>query len=84
MEDCRVDVALGISLEQVPNGRAFGIIKSNFALGAGSVEKKRDDRVLADIVGNVLLGIVRAHLLLVDVFFKDEAKNTGVDFVVGS
>jgi len=40
----------------------------------------RNDGVLADVFGNVLLRVVRPHLLLVDVLLKDVAENVGVDF----
>src|SRR5450756_2947390 len=51
-----------------PYGRAVGIFKSDLALGAGGVEQKRDDGVLADVFGDVLLRVIRPHLFLVDVF----------------
>ncbi len=40
----------------------------------------RDDGVLADVFGDVFLGVVRPHLLLVDVLFEDVAEHVGVDF----
>ena len=44
----------------------------------------RQDRVLADVFGDVLLGVVRAHLLLVDVLLEDVAEHVGIDLVVGA
>ena len=50
----------------------------------GAVEEEGDDGVAADVAGDVLLGVVGAHLLLVDVFFEDVAEHVGVDLVVVS
>ena len=47
----------------------------------GHVEKRRNDRVLADVFGNVLFRVVRPHLLLVDVLLEDIAENIRVDLV---
>ena len=38
---------------------------------------------LADVLGDVLLGVVGPHLLLVDVLLEDVAQHVGVDLVVG-
>ena len=46
------------------------------------VEEEGDDCVAADVAGDVLLGVVGAHLLLVDVLFEDVAEHVGVDLVV--
>ena len=48
------------------------------------IEQIGDDRVLADVAGDVLLGVVGPHLLLVDVLLEDVAQHVGVDFVVGA
>ena len=48
------------------------------------VEQERQDRVAADVAGDVLLGVVRAHLLLVDVLLEDVAQHVRVDLVVGA
>ena len=54
------------------------------ALGAGGIEQERQDGVLADVFGDVLLRVIRPHLLLVDVFLEDVAEDVGIDFVVGA
>ena len=82
--DGGVDVAVGVVAQQVPDGRAVGILEGDLALGAGGVEQERDDRVLADVFGDVFLGVVRPHLLLVDVLLEDVAEHVGVDLVVGA
>ena len=37
---------------------------------------------MGDVAGDVFLGVVRAHLLLVDVFLEDVAQHVGVDLAV--
>ena len=39
---------------------------------------------LADVLGDVFLGVVGPHLLLVDVLLEDVAEHVGVDLVVGA
>ena len=46
------------------------------------IKKERYDGVLADILRDVLFGIVCTHLFLVDILFKDVAKHIRVNFVV--
>ena len=48
----------------------------------GAIKEEGDDGVAADVAGDVLLGVVGAHLLLVDVFFENVAEHVGVDLVV--
>ena len=48
----------------------------------GAVEEEGDDGIAADVAGDVLLGVVGPHLLLVDVFFEDVAEHVGVDLIV--
>ena len=82
MADGRVDVAVGIVAKQPPQ-EAVGL-EGDGALLLGGVEQERDDRVLADVLGDVFLGVVRPHLLLVDVLLEDVADHIGVDLVVGA
>ena len=82
MTDCGVDVPIGIVAPQPPQ-KAVGL-ESDGALLFGGVEQERDDRVLADVLGNVFLGVVGPHLLLIDVLFEDVADDVGVDLVVCS
>ena len=63
----------------IPDRRAIRVLEGHLAFGPGGVEEKRDHRVLTDVLGDVLLGIVRAHLLLVDVLLEDVAQHVGVD-----
>ena len=82
MLDGSIDVAVGIVAQMSPNRRPAGIVESHFALCLGRIEQEGDHRVLGDVFGDVLFGVVGPHLLLVDVFFKDVAKDIGVDLVV--
>ena len=80
-----VDVAIGIIDEQLPYGGGVGIrrrFKRDGTLFSRRIEKERNDCVFADVFGNVLFGVVGAHLLLVDVFFEDVAEYIGIDLVI--
>lgn len=48
----------------------------------GIEEEGGDHRILADVLGDILLCIVRAHLFLVDVFLEDVSEDIGIDFIV--
>jgi hypothetical protein len=52
--------------------------------GGEFVEEEGYDGVFADVIGDVLFGVVRPHLFLVDVFLEDVTEDIGVDFVVGA
>ena len=82
--DGGVDVAVGVVAQEVPDGRAVGVLEGDLAFGAGGIEEERDHRVLADVLGDVLLRVVGPHLLLVDVLLEDVAEDVGVDLVVGA
>ena len=84
MADGRVDIAIRILPQQIPDGRAAGVFKRNLALGARGIKDKRKDCILTDVLGNILLGVIRPHLFLVDVFFKDVAEDIRINFVVGA
>ena len=78
--DGLVEVAVGVILEQLPD--TVGT-EGDGALLFGAVKEEGDDGVAADVAGDVLLGVVGAHLLLlVDVFFEDVTEYVGVDLVV--
>ena len=81
MADGRIDVAVGILAEEIPDGGTGGIFKCDPALGLGGFKKEGKDGVLADVFGNVFLGVIRPHLFLVDVFLEDVAEDVGIDFV---
>ena len=49
----------------------------------GVVKDRRDDRILANVLGDIFFGVVRAHLFLIDVLLEDVAENVGVDFTAG-
>ena len=42
----------------------------------------RNDGTFADVLGDVFLGVIRAHLLLIDEFLEDVPENIGIDLVV--
>ena len=48
------------------------------------IKQERQDRIATDVAGNVFLGVVRAHLFLVDVLLKDVTEHIGIDLVVGA
>ncbi len=73
MADGGIDVAVGIIAEEMPCGVA--------ELVARGVEQEGDDAVLGDVIGDVLLRVVGAHLLLVRVFFEHVTENLGVDLI---
>ncbi len=79
---CRIDVAVRVVAKQPPQGAVR--LKSNSALLLGGIENKWDDRIFAVVFGNVFLGVVGAHLLLVDVFLEDIAHDIRIDFIVGA
>jgi hypothetical protein len=59
-------------------------LKGCLAHLAGGVKQEGDDRVPAHVAGDVLLGVIRTNLFLIDVFLEDEAQDIGIDFVVGA
>ena len=77
----RVDVTVGVFTQEPPD-RGIGGEVGRAPLGRG-VKQEGDDRVLGDVLGDVLLGVVGPHLLLVDVLLEDVAEDVGVDLVVG-
>ena len=54
----------------------------DFAVFSRGIQEERNDCVFADVFGDVLFGVVGAHLFLVDVFFKNVAEDVGVNFVI--
>src|SRR3989442_311435 len=80
--DGGINIAVRVGSQKVPNGRAAGVFKGDFAAGASGVEKKWDDGGLADVLGDVVLGVIGAHFLLVDVLFEDVAENLRIDFLL--
>ena len=41
----------------------------------------RDDRILAVVFGDIFLGVIRAHLLLIDVLLEDVTQHIGIDLI---
>ena len=75
-----IDVAVRITLQELPYGMVA--FECDLALFARSFKQEGNNRVLADVLGNVFLRVVRAHLLLVDVLFEDVAEHIRIDLVV--
>ena len=82
MANRRINVAVGIITKQPPDGALR--FEGDGALVLGGVEQEGNDGIAGDVAGDVLLGVVGAHLLLVDVFLEDVAENVGIDFVVST
>ena len=80
-----VQVAVGIVFQLPPERRVWLEVGSTILLRLQRrIEQVGNDRVLADVVGDVLLGVVGPHLLLVDVLLENVAQHVGVDLVPGS
>ena len=80
MSDSRIYVSVRVVSQQSPHAAAWR--ERHRTLFPGRVEKERNNRVPRDVPGDVLLGVVRAHLLLVDVLLEDIAQDIGIDLVV--
>ena len=80
MGDCGVDVAVGVVTQQPPHAAVRPEGHREFLLSG--VEQEGDDGVPGDVAGDVLLGVVGSHLLLVDVLLEDVAEDIRVDLVV--
>ncbi len=78
--DGLVDVAVGVVAEQPPDLALR--LEGDACTSCAAVEEERQDRVLADVLSDVLLRVVGPHLLLVDVLLEDVAEHIGVDLVV--
>src|ERR1043166_145913 len=75
-----IDVAVRIALQELPYGMVA--FEGDLTFLARSFKQERDNRVLADVLGDVLLRVVRAHLLLIDVLLEDIAEHIGIDLVI--
>ena len=75
-----VKIAVGVVRQQPPHAAAG--LERDGAVLLRPVEQERDDGVAADVAGDVLLGVVGPHLLLVDVLLEDVAEHVGVDLLV--
>ena len=82
MSDGRIDVSVRVVAQQSPHSAAWR--ERHGTRFPGRVEKERNNRAPRDVPGDVLLGVVRAHLLLVDVLLEDIAQDVGIDLVVVS
>ncbi len=80
--DGGIDVAVRVVTKQAPQGTIR--LEGDGAFLPRGIEQVRDNRVLGDVLGDVFLGVVRPHLLLIDVFLEDVADYVRVDFVVGT
>ena len=79
--DGGVDVAVGIIAQVVPDRRPARVLEGHGAFGLGGVEQEGDHRVLRNVFGDVLLGVVGTHLLLVGVFLEDVAEHLRVNLI---
>ena len=80
MTDRVVDITIRIIAKQLPDF-AFGA--ERFGIAASCLFKQiGNDRVFGDVFSDVFLGVVRPHLLLVDVLFKNVTKHIRIDFLV--
>ena len=75
-----VDVSVRFVLKQTPNTPAR--IESHRALFLGCIEEEWNYGIAGNVSRDVILGVVGAHLLLVDVLLENVAQYVGVDFVV--
>src|SRR5690606_29881157 len=64
-----IDVTVGVFDEQIPQG--MFALEGNFYGFPCLIEQERNHRIFADVLGDVFFGVVRAHLLLVDVLLED-------------
>ena len=76
-----VEIAVGVVAQQMPDVAPSGS-KADCVPSRGRVEKKGQNRVLADIAGDILFGVIGPHLLLVDILLKDIAQHIGVNLVI--
>ena len=72
-----VDVGFATVLQQGPSQG----IERGGVFGTNFTQQRRNDGVLADVFGDVFLGVVRPHLLLVDELLEDVAQHVGVDLL---
>src|SRR5437660_3328689 len=72
MLNCIVNVSIWLFAQQLPN--TVERIESIGTKFLRAVKEKRDDCVLGNVIRYVLFGIVRTHLFLVDVLFKNISK----------
>src|SRR5581483_10700826 len=77
-----VDIAVWIVANQPPCG-TFGP-EGDGTLFLSSFEQEWDNRVARDVTGDVLLGLIRAHLFLIYLLLENVAEHVGIDFVVGA
>ena len=75
-----VDVSVRVVPQQAPDAAVRP--EGHGTLLAGGVKQEGDDRAAPNVAGDVLLGVVSAHLLLVDVLLKNVAKHVRVNLVV--
>ena len=77
-----IDIGVRVFAQQRPDW-PIGT-KGDLALLLGGIEEERKDSVFADVLGDVLFGIVGPHLLLVDILLEDVAEHIGVDLAVAA
>ena len=81
MTDRVIDITVGVGFEAGPY-RVLAL-KRHAATLPGLFQQIRDDCVLANVLCDIFLGVVRAHLTLVDVLLKDITENIRIDLVAG-
>ena len=77
-----VDVPVRVVRQQPPDFAA-GLERTR-TIPFDPVEQARHDGVAADVAGDVFLGVVGVHLLLVDIFLEDVAQRVEVDLVIAA
>ena len=80
LNSLRVNVAIRIFLKELPDGPLP--LESDLAPFPRCIKEERDDGVLADVLGDILLRIIRPHLFLIDVLFENVTEDVRDDFVV--
>ncbi len=75
-----MNVPIWVVAQQTPHGTLGR--KGNRASLPCLIEKKRNDGVLGNVLGDVFLGVVRTHLFLIDVLLEDVAEDVRVDLTV--
>src|SRR5690606_28287307 len=80
MSHRRIDVAVRDSNQPIP--QRMVTLGRHLVGFPRLITEEGDYGVLAEVLGSVLFGVVRAHLLLIDVLLEDVAQYIRVDLVV--
>ena len=80
MFDRRIDVPVRVLTKQFPQSSIW--FESFRVFFLSRIKNKGNNSVFADVLGDIFLSVVGAHLLLVDVFFKNITHHIRINFVV--